>query len=161
MSSAIVVPALLCVLALGSSLSAAPASIPQDVASAILVDSADLGERIREQINGPTGTKNSVIRGVRGDLDDPSQWRFYSRDRGILIAITVKRNLYYAEKQAGELAIAEIIERLIQQKNDVSVAGGIRVIFIEPDAIQPVVRSPRTICPCMTPAAPPPPCPCL
>jgi hypothetical protein len=161
MRFAISVPMLLGALALGSYLSAAPASIPQDVAATILADSADLGERIRDQLSGQTGTNNPGIRGIRADLEDPSQWRYYSRDRGILIAISVKRNLYYADKQAGELAIAEIVERLIQQKNDVSVAGGIRVIFIEPDAVQPYLRSPRIVCPCVTEPAAPAECPCF
>ncbi|MFM9010592.1 MAG: hypothetical protein ACKON8_06930, partial [Planctomycetota bacterium] len=58
-----------------------------------------------------------MLKNVAVDLSSPSEWRFHPRDRGLLIAIPVNRNLLFHDKYSGEAAIIDIAERLIRQRD--------------------------------------------
>ena len=68
-------------------------------------------------------------------METPDRWRYYDRDAGTLIAVSVSQELVFTERTAAEKAMAEVAGRLIRQ-------GGydtdVTVVFVEPfDAPQP------------------------
>jgi hypothetical protein len=84
-------------------------------------------------------------------VDTGTDWRIYYRDRQLLFAIPVTRNLLGGEKAKGEREMAELATATLQQKfshllalDDASAGldrSAVRVVFIEPDADKPYVRS--------------------
>lgn len=52
---------------------------------------------------------------VRDVMADASEWRWYSRDNGILLAIPIRERLGIAAKAEGEKALADVLRRLINQ----------------------------------------------
>ena len=83
-----------------------------------------------------------------------SEWRWYARDNGILLAIPVRERLGIAAKVEGERALEDVVRRLINQ------AGWgnppVQVILVAGD--EPChERSPHAPCEVATPAAS---CPC-
>lgn len=83
-------------------------------------------------------------------VDAGTDWRIYYRDRQVLFAVPVTRNLLGSEKAGGEREIAELARATLQQKfsqmlalDDASVGldrDAVRVVFIEPDAERPYLR---------------------
>jgi hypothetical protein len=63
---------------------------------------------------------------------DPSSWQFYSRDRGILIAIDAPRRLSLGVYAAGRERVAEAAERVILQEQGIPITDRVTVIFMEP-----------------------------
>lgn len=115
-------------------------SIPKPVAEAIIAKAESLGERIQRQVNSSRDV-DSKLTELSGVIEHSSQWRYYHRDRGILIAISVNKRLNYLDRLAAEDEIAGLAERLVLQSDDQSVAGGIRVVFIEPESACTCPRS--------------------
>jgi hypothetical protein len=68
---------------------------------------------------------------VRDVMAHASEWIWYSRDNGVLLAIPVRERLGIAAKVEGEKALADVVRRLINQ------AGWgnppVQVVLIEPD----------------------------
>lgn len=68
---------------------------------------------------------------VRDVMAHASEWIWYSRDNGILLAIPVRERLGIAAKVEGEADLAEVVRRLINQ------AGWgnppVQVILVEPE----------------------------
>lgn len=91
--------------------------------------------------------KDSDFNNLSKLFESPQQWRYYSRDGGTLIAISVSQDLVLTERSAGEQAVAEVASRLIRQ------GGGetdVTVVFVEPSdlatlAPRPVQLPPRFI----------------
>ena len=52
---------------------------------------------------------------VRDVMAHASEWRWYTRDSGILLAIPVRERLGIAAKVEGETALADVVRRLINQ----------------------------------------------
>lgn len=52
---------------------------------------------------------------VRDVMTHASEWRWYSRDNGILLAIPIRERLGFAAKADGEKALADVVRRLINQ----------------------------------------------
>ena len=64
-------------------------------------------------------------------LSHSSEWEWYSRDHGILLAIPVKERLGLLTSYDGEKVLADVVRRLINQKG-----GGnppVQVVLIEPE----------------------------
>lgn len=87
---------------------------------------------------------------VRDVMALASEWRWYSRDNGILLAIPVRERLGIPAKIEGESALADVVRRLINQ------AGWgnppVQVVLVEPE--QPCHE--RPVCPsceCRSPVA--------
>lgn len=68
---------------------------------------------------------------VRDVMAHASEWTWYSRDGGVLLAIPVRERLGITAKAEGERALADVVRRLINQ------AGWgnqpVQVILIEPE----------------------------
>jgi hypothetical protein len=62
----------------------------------------------------------------------PSSWEFYSRDRGILIAIDAGPDVSLAIRSSGPSKIARVAEAVIRQERDMAIADRVMVIFIDP-----------------------------
>lgn len=62
----------------------------------------------------------------------PSSWRFYSRDRGILIAIDVTADVSSTVLNSGGAKIARAAEAVIRQEREMSIADRVTVVFIDP-----------------------------
>jgi hypothetical protein len=91
---------------------------------------------------------------VRDVMAHASEWRWYSRDRGILLAIPVREGLGIEAKVEGERALADVVRRLINQ------AGWgnppVQVVLVEGEV--PCCECPR--CPPCVPSPPIVPCAC-
>ena len=64
-------------------------------------------------------------------LSHSSEWQWYSRDRGILLAIPVKERLSLLTSYDGEKILADVVRRLINQKG----VGNppVQVVLMEPE----------------------------
>ena len=69
---------------------------------------------------------------VRLVTDDPSSWRFYSRDRGILVAVDAGSDVSRATYLHGPGMVARSIEAIIRQERGLAIKGHVTVIFIDP-----------------------------
>jgi len=61
----------------------------------------------------------------------PSSWEFYSRDRGILIAIDAGTDVSLAVRNSGPSKIARAAEAVIRQERDMAISDRVMVIFID------------------------------
>lgn len=68
---------------------------------------------------------------VRLVTADPTSWRFYSRDRGILVAVDVDADVSSVTSLHGPDAIARSIEAIIRQERDIAIKGKVTVVFID------------------------------
>lgn len=82
---------------------------------------------------------------VLPDMANSSEWRFHSRQGGLLVAIPVTRNLTASEKYGGEREVVDVVERLIRQRG---FSGRVQVVFIEPAAMALLAgpRYPQAFC---------------
>jgi hypothetical protein len=62
----------------------------------------------------------------------PAAWHFYSRDRGILIAIDAGPDVSLATRSSGPSKIARVVEAVIRQERDMAISDRVMVIFIDP-----------------------------
>ena len=62
----------------------------------------------------------------------PAAWQFYSRDRGILIAIDAGPDVSLATRKSGPSKIARVAEAVIRQERDMAISDRVMVIFIDP-----------------------------
>lgn len=73
----------------------------------------------------------------------PSSWEFYSRDRGILIAIDAGSDVSLATRSSGPSKIARVAEAVIRQERDMAIADRVIVIFIDHAVREIGMRQPR------------------
>ena len=99
------------------------------------------------------GNADAITAGLRKAIVDPqnnetielrhlvnvksSQWRIYSRDKRLLFAIPVEKNLLMHERANGTLIATKIIFEELQQNNGIPIKkaldkDSIRVVLIEP-----------------------------
>jgi hypothetical protein len=62
----------------------------------------------------------------------PEAWQFYSRDRGILIAIDAGPDVSLATRKSGPSKIARVAEAVIRQEREMAISDRVMVIFIDP-----------------------------
>ncbi len=70
---------------------------------------------------------------VRLVTADPASWRFYSRDRGILVAIDAGTDVSLSTLRNGPATIAQSVEAIIRQERAMAIKGRVTVVFIEPE----------------------------
>lgn len=93
----------------------------------------DLGRQIKSLRNP---LEAAIIDDVRDVLSQSAEWEWYSRDRGILLAIPVKERLGLLTSYDGEKVLADVVRRLISQKGWGN--PPVQVVFIEPKLPAPV-----------------------
>ena len=88
---------------------------------------------------------NDVAENLRRFVDTDDAFRVYHRDHQVLIAVSTRRNLSIIDKRIGERETAEIARGVLLQKFrhlfaseqglEILDATAVRVVFIEPDAL--------------------------
>lgn len=109
-------------------------------AGEILSRSDEIADGLVKQLAGGRKSRDSVLlEDIRDVMVPAPEWRWYSRDHGILLAIPVRERLGIAEKVEGEQALADIARRLLHQKGWAN--PPVQVVFIEPELPYPVPGS--------------------
>ena len=100
-------------------------------AAQILADTDTIAEDLLKQMkNLRNPAEAALVDDLSVVLSHSSEWEWYSRDRGILLAIPVKERLGLLTSYDGEKVLADVVRRLINQKG-----GGnppVQVVLIEP-----------------------------
>lgn len=109
-------------------------------AAEILANADSVAEGLERMIKNPGNPRDEAIfSDVRDVMAHSSEWRWYSRDKGILLAIPVRERLGIADRATAEDQLADIVRRLIYQKGWAN--PPVQVVFIEPE--MPLLRSCR------------------
>lgn len=122
-----------------------PALLPisRGQAERILADTDTLASELQMQISEARGPGQSIVLDdVRSVMSHSSEWRWYSRDHGILVAIPVRERLGIGSKVDGEKALEDIVRRLVNQNGWGN--PPVQVIFIEPEVPCPGTGFPRS-----------------
>ena len=100
-------------------------------AAEILADTDTLAEDLLKQMkNLRNPAEAALVDDLSAVLSHSSEWEWYSRDHGILLAIPVKERLGLLTSYDGEKVLADVVRRLINQKG-----GGnppVQVVLVEP-----------------------------
>jgi len=108
-------------------------------AAEILASTGTIAEDLSRQITSLRDpAEAAAIDDVRDVLSQAAEWRWYSRDHGILLAIPVRERLGLLARYDGEEALADVVRRLINQKGWGN--PPVQVVFIEPELPSPVER---------------------
>ena len=101
-------------------------------ASEILANTDSVAEGLERMMRKPGNPRDEAIfADVKDVMAHSSEWRWYSRDKGILLAIPVRERLGIAYRVTAEDHLADIIRRLIYQKGWGN--PPVQVVFIEPE----------------------------
>ena len=101
-------------------------------ATEVLANIDDIAEGVERQIRNPGSPRDeAILDDVRGVMAHASEWRWYSRDHGILLAIPVRERLGIGTRANAENLLADVVRRLIYQKG--SGNPPVQVVFIEPE----------------------------
>lgn len=107
-------------------------------AGQIVADATSLGdEMVRELGNLADPTEAAILEDVLDAVPYPSEWRWYPRDRGLLIAAPVRKRLGITETSVGSDAIEAVARRVLERQGHGR--PDVRVVFIEPE-YPPVAR---------------------
>jgi hypothetical protein len=99
----------------------------------ILANRDSIAESLDKQISRISDPRLAVVlQDVRATATDPSEWRWYSRDHGILLAISVRERLGISAKVEGAKTLADIVRRLINQNGWGN--PNVQVVLIEPES---------------------------
>lgn len=131
--------ALLCGLLLAAPAATRAEPITPAIADWALQNSGDITSRLRTKLAEYDEDGGQIKRLV--DTSAPG-WNIYNRDRQLLIAIPVKKNLLFADKKKGETDAAALARSIMQQINTIPLSAdgdsagldkdAVRVVFIEP-----------------------------
>lgn len=124
------------------------AVMPPAAADRIVDNRASVGSEFL-QVLDDASAKSSV--NFRSFVDPDTAVRVYHRDGGLLFAVTTTRNVTPREKLIGEREAAKLVAGMLQEKfrhlldSDVDFrsfdSATLRVVFVEPDAYSPYIRS--------------------
>lgn len=130
---------ILCGLLLAAAIPARGEPITPAIADWALQNAADITARLRTKLAEYDEDDGEIKRLV--DTNAPG-WNIYHRDRQLLIAIPVKKNVLFATKKTGETNAAALARSIIQQINTIPLEADndtarldedtVRVVFIEP-----------------------------
>jgi hypothetical protein len=106
-------------------------------AAQILANTDAIADDLTRQIKSLRNPAEAAVIDDIGDvLAHSSEWQWFSRDRGILLAIPVKERLGLLSSYEGEKVLADIVRRLISQKSWGN--PPVQVVLIEPRLPAPV-----------------------
>ena len=131
--------AILCALLLAAATPVRGEPITPAIADWALQNAADITSRLRAKL-AEYDEDGGELKGLV-DVNAPG-WNIYNRDRHLLIAIPVKKNLLFASKKTGETNAAALARSIVQQINTIPLQAdnetarlddnAVRVVFIEP-----------------------------
>ena len=121
-----------CLTAVGSAADPKPGPITRGQAEQILAGTGTITAELETQLAKPRDPRQAImLDDVRSVMAHASEWRWYSRDHGILIAIPVRERLGISAKVNGEDALEDIVRRLVNQNGWGN--PPVQVVFIEPE----------------------------
>lgn len=108
-------------------------------AADMLATSDSLGDELARRLANTLGERTpSRLDDAVDIMAAPSEWRWYSRDHGILLAIPVRERLPIGTKRASEDAIADSLRRLANEQGYRN--PPVQVVLIEPEIPCPSPR---------------------
>lgn len=111
--------------------------LSQARAAEILARREEIADSIVKQlVSGKKSRSSLALEDARDAMAPASEWRWYSRDHGILLAIPVREQLGIGSKVRGERDLADIARRLLHQEGWAN--PPVQVVFIEPAPPSPV-----------------------
>jgi len=98
-----------------------------------LVANADaLADDVARFIQQPEAARDAaVLDDVRGVMASTSEWRWYYRDHGLMVAVPVRERLAYGTRRNAEALLASAIRRAAYEQG--SGNPPVQVVFIEPE----------------------------
>lgn len=130
---------LLCILLLAGATPACGEPITPAIADWALQNAAQITSRLRNQLAEYDEDGGQIKRLVNTSAPG---WNIYHRDRQLLIAIPVKKNLLFSDKKKGEADAAKLVRSVMQQDSTIPLDAddetarldedAVRVVFIEP-----------------------------
>ena len=130
--------------------------LTRSLATQILTNSDTIAEGLARQIKSLRNPAEAdQIDDIRDVMNASTEWRWYSRDHGILLAIPVKERLEMLSSYNGEKILADVVRRLINQNGWGN--PPVKVVLIEPELPQ---RSPDVVLQASTRYAAVPMCGC-
>lgn len=124
-----------------------PKPLTRRQAAEIMTNTGELAADVERQLDSPPTSRDhtatdpkqraqeereaAAIDDVRDVLAHAAEWRWYSRDHGILVAIPVQERLGLLAEARGEKALANVVRRLIDQKGWGK--PPVQVVFIAPE----------------------------
>jgi hypothetical protein len=101
-------------------------------ATEILANTDTIADGLARLIKNPGNPQDEAIFDDVSDvMAHESEWRWYSRDHGVLLAIPVRERLGIAARANAENLLADIVRRLIYQRGWGN--PPVQVVFIEPE----------------------------
>lgn len=136
--------------------------LTRERAAQVLANTDGLAEDLTRQIkNLRNPAEAAAVDDLHGALAGASEWEWYSRDHGILLAIPVKERLGISSSYTGEKVLADVVRRLINQKGWGN--PPVQVVLVEPelpalahppvkqDALRPFCAPAGVSCACTCP----------
>jgi hypothetical protein len=106
----------------------------------VVANASAVTAELREVVQADDSREGEELKAL---VDTGTDWRVYYRDRQLLFAIPVRKNLLASEKVNGEREAAELARVVLQQNFSRMLAledgsqgldaDSVRVVFIEPD----------------------------
>ncbi len=98
-----------------------------------LVANADaLADDVARFIQQPEAARDAaILDDVRGVMASTSEWRWYYRDHGLMVAVPVRERLAYGTRRNAEALLASVIRRAAHEQG--SGNPPVQVVFIEPE----------------------------
>lgn len=116
-------------------------------ATEILEDSSELADAVVRQIKSLRDpAETMVVENIQDVLTPATEWRWYSRDHGLLLAIPVTQRVGTVTAVDAEKVFADVVRRLINQRGWGN--PRVQVVFIEPRLPPPMARSIFHVRPC-------------
>jgi hypothetical protein len=114
--------------------------ITANQASWVLSRQDDVAKKTADYLkesDGKAGSNGGANRTANSDVielvtKNPSEWRFHSRDRGILIAIDVPKGTSPRVQLLAQKMVAEAAVKVIRQEQDMAIANYVRVVVVDP-----------------------------
>lgn len=117
------------------------AGLRPDAGDRVARNAAIVASEIQDAVANETSDAASDLRRF---VDTDDSFRVYHRDHQVLIAMSTRKNISFADKRIGEREAAELARNVLQQKFSHLLesedgfqglaADAVRVVLIEPDA---------------------------
>lgn len=99
---------------------------------ALVANSGALADAVGRFIQHPEAARDeAILDDVRGVMASPSEWRWYYRDHGLMVAVPVSERLAYGTRRNAEALLSSAIRRTAYEQG--SGNPPVQVVFIEPE----------------------------
>lgn len=100
--------------------------------TALVANSSALADDVARLIQQPEAARDeAILDDVRDVMASTSEWRWYYRDHGLMVAVPVRERLAYGTRRNAEALLAQTIRRAAYEQG--AGAPPVQVVFIEPE----------------------------